>query len=73
MTMAIVQDKSFNNSIDQKLCSPNRTAANLAGVIALTPLYPGEIVLALDTGQRFRGLSLVAGMWGMVSEDNTGP
>jgi 1,6-anhydro-N-acetylmuramate kinase len=64
--MAIVIDKSGINPTDQKFCSNNRTAANLAGVIALTPLFPGEIVMALDTGQRYRGLSLVAGSWGTV-------
>lgn len=52
--------------IDQKFCSDNRTAANAAGVMGLTPLYPGEIVRALDTGQRYMGLALVAGAWGQV-------
>lgn len=52
--------------IDKKLCSANRNLANQAAVIAATPLYPGEIVLALDTGQRYMGLELVAGRWGQV-------
>jgi hypothetical protein len=64
--VATVADKSLNNQTDLKFCSNNRTAANLAGVIALTPLYPGEIVMALDTGQRYRGLSLVIGQWGTI-------
>lgn len=71
--MAIVQNKNgsvpagVTTATDQKLCSNNRTAANVAGVVALTPLYPGEIVMALDTGVRYRGLSLVAGSWGQVT------
>lgn len=52
--------------IDQKFCSNNRTAANAAAVIALTPLYPGEVVMASDTGQRFMGLSLTVGAWGQI-------
>lgn len=67
--MATVQDTSGNNPVDQKLCAPNRTAANTAGVMGLTPLYAGEIALALDSGVRFRGLATVAGMWGQVTAD----
>lgn len=52
--------------IDQKFSSNNRTAANQAGVMALTPLYPGEVVMALDTGQRYMGLALVVGQWGQI-------
>lgn len=61
--MAIVQDKSLNNPIDQKLSSANRTAANLAAVLALTPLYAGEIVRDLATGFQYLGTALVAGAW----------
>jgi hypothetical protein len=64
--MAIVADLSGNNPIAQKLCSPNRTFANLAAVVAATPLYSGEIVLALDTLIKYRGLELVAGRWGQT-------
>lgn len=64
--MAIVQDKSMSNPTNQKLCSNNRTAANVAAVMLLTPVYSGEIVMASDTGQRYRGLSLTVGAWGMA-------
>lgn len=73
--MSIVVDKSGNTNqgtsppgtADNKYCSNNRTAATTVAVMALTPLFPGEIVMALDSGQRFRGLSLVAGQWGNVT------
>ena len=65
--MAIVANLGIPGyPIDQKFCSNNRTAANQAGVIALTPLYPGEVVMALDTGQRYMGLELIAGRWGQI-------
>lgn len=72
--MPIVADKSGNTnqgnsppgSLDQKFNSPNRTAATTAAVMALTPQYAGEIVLALDSGLRFRAQSLVVGQWGQV-------
>jgi hypothetical protein len=65
--MAIVANLGIPGyPIDQKFCSNNRTAATGAAVIALTPLYPGEVVMALDTGQRYMGLSLVAGQWGQI-------
>jgi hypothetical protein len=66
--MAIVPNLGIPGyPVDQKLCSENRTFANLAAVLAATPLYPGEIVLALDTGQRFMGTALIAGRWGTVT------
>ena len=69
--MAIAADKSGNTGgagfTDQKLCSNNRTAATTAAVMALTPLFPGEIVMALDSGTRFRGLSLTVGQWGQLA------
>jgi hypothetical protein len=68
--MAIVVDKSGNigglGFTDQKFNSNNRTAATTAAVMALTPQYPGEVVMALDSGLRFRGLELVAGRWGQI-------
>lgn len=65
--MAIVPNLGIPGyPVDQKLCSENRTFANLAAVLAATPLYSGEIVLALDTAQRYMGLALVAGRWGQV-------
>lgn len=67
--MATVADRSGNNPTDQKFTWHNRTAANAAAVMGLTPLFAGEIVLALDTGQRYRGLELVAGRWGQAFMD----
>jgi hypothetical protein len=64
--MAIVPNRSGATPLDQKLNSPNRTAADLTAILALTPLYCGEIVLSLNTGIRYRGLELVAGRWGQV-------
>jgi hypothetical protein len=64
--MAVVMNLAGNSPTDLKLNSPNRTAANLTAILALTPLYDGEIVLALDTGVRYRGLEIVAGRWGQI-------
>jgi hypothetical protein len=65
--MAIVANLGNPSTpVDQKFCSNNRTAATATAVMALTPLYPGEIVMALDTGQRYMGLALVVGQWGQV-------
>jgi len=64
--MAVVPDRSGNNPTDQKFNTVNRTGANAAAVLALTPLYPGEIALALDTGIRYRALSVSPIMWGQV-------
>lgn len=65
--MAIVADRSGVNPTDLKYASPNRTGANLAAVVAFTPLYPGEIVLDLATGNRYRGILPIAGGWGLVT------
>jgi hypothetical protein len=65
--MAIVPNLGIPGyPVDQKFCSENRTFANAAAVIAATPLYPGEIVLALDTAQRYMGTAMIAGRWGQV-------
>jgi hypothetical protein len=61
--MTFVIDKSGSNPTDVKYTSPNRSAANLAGVIALTPAFAGELVRALDTGQVYRAIALTAGSW----------
>jgi 1,6-anhydro-N-acetylmuramate kinase len=67
--MAITADLSGNNPLDRKYGSPNRTSTNVAAIVALTPLYPGEIVLALDTGLRYRALGpTAANGWGHVSD-----
>lgn len=65
--MATVQDRSGNNPLDLKYNWENRTAASAAAVMALTPIFPGEIVRAVDTGQRYRGLALVVGSWGLIN------
>jgi 1,6-anhydro-N-acetylmuramate kinase len=64
--MAIVVNLAGTSPTDLKYNSPNRTAANLTAILALTPIYDGEIVLALDTGVRYRGLELVTGRWGQI-------
>jgi hypothetical protein len=65
--MSTVPDLSGINPTDQKFCAPNRTAATTAAVMALTPLFTGEVVLALDTGTRYRGLEVTAGRWGVLT------
>jgi hypothetical protein len=64
--MAVVASTSGPAFFDQKFNSHNRTAANLSAILALTPLFPGEVVLSLDTGIRYRGLELVTGRWGQI-------
>jgi hypothetical protein len=64
--MATVADLSGRIVADQKFNWHTRTAANLTAILALTPAFPGEIVLSLDTGIRYRGLELVAGRWGQI-------
>lgn len=64
--MAIVADKSTNNPTYSSYSTANRTAATTAAVMALTPLYAGEIARALDTGQRYRGTALSAGAWALM-------
>lgn len=66
--MTIVADKSGVNLLDNKYRSASRTAANLAGVIALTPAFAGEIVRALDTGFQYRATGPAAGAWELISE-----
>lgn len=66
--MAIVPNLGIPGyPVDQKFCSNNRTAANAAAVIALTPQYPGEVVMAIDTGQRYMALGTTAAQgWGQI-------
>jgi hypothetical protein len=67
--MAIVADISGTSPLDRKYGSVNRVVADLAAVVALTPLYPGEIVLAAAVGQRYRALgSTAAAGWGQVTD-----
>jgi len=67
--MATVPDLSGNNPIALKYRSTNRAFATTANVLAATPLYSGELALALDTGIRYRGLEVVAGRWGQIFSD----
>lgn len=67
--MAVVLNADGSGAADVKYGSVNRTVANAAAVVALTPLYAGEIVLALDTGLRFRALGPTAAAgWGNVTD-----
>jgi hypothetical protein len=62
--MTFVPDRSGVNPLDRRYSSSNRTVANSAAVAAATPLYPGEIIRAQDTGRPYRALSAAAGAWG---------
>lgn len=68
--MAIVPNLAGPANVDRGYTTESRTAATGAAVIALSPLFSGEIVRALDTGQRYRGLVAgQAGAWGLVNVD----
>jgi hypothetical protein len=67
--MAIVPNLGVPGPVDRGYNTESRVAANAAAVMALTPAFPGEIVRAADTGQRYRGLAIVAGAWGMINVD----
>ena len=68
--MAIVANLAGPANVDRGYTTESRTAATAAAVMALTPLFSGEIVRALDTGQRYRGLVAGAvGTWGLVNVD----
>lgn len=67
--MATVQNAGVGGLADVKYGSVNRVVANAAAVVALTPLYAGEIVLAGDTGLRFRALGQTAAAgWGNITD-----
>lgn len=70
--MAVVQDKSGNNPVDQRLSTVNRTAANIAAIMLLTPEYSGELIRALDTGRRYCGVGLTVGAWGAIGKIRDG-
>lgn len=65
--MAIVPNLGIPGGVDLKLASANRVAATTAAVMALTPLYPGELVLTADAGLMYRGQSVVVGSWALVN------
>jgi hypothetical protein len=48
---------------DPKYNSPNRTAATVVAVQALTPQYPGENVVALDTGNTLTAWGPSVNQW----------
>lgn len=67
--MATVPDLGAGGPADPKYGSVNRVVANAAAVVALTPAYPGEVVLAADTGLRFRALGATsAAGWGNITD-----
>jgi hypothetical protein len=67
--MATVPNLGSTGLADVKYGSVNRVVANAAAVVALLPAYPGEIVLAADTGLRFRALGTTAAAgWGNVTD-----
>jgi hypothetical protein len=67
--MAIVANLGVGGLPDKPYGSVNRVVANAAAVVALLPQYAGEIVLAADTGLRFRALGVTAAAgWGQVTD-----
>jgi hypothetical protein len=61
--MATTQDLSGNNPLDRKFNMPNRTAATVVAIQALTPAYPGENVVALDTGNTLVAWGPAVNQW----------
>ena len=41
----------------------NRYLANLAAIVTLAPLYPGELVATLDTFESYRATDMTVGHW----------
>jgi hypothetical protein len=65
--MAIVANLGVGGLPDKPYGSVNRVLATFAA--ATTPQYPGEIILALDTGLRYRALGATAAAgWGQVTD-----
>lgn len=67
--MAIVPNLGIPGGVDLKYASANRRAATNAAVMALTPLYCGELVLTADNGFLFRGQTITVGDWLQVYAD----
>lgn len=65
--MAIVPNLAGTTPTDLKLASANRRLTNLAAVVAATPLYPGELVADTATEFLYRGQSVTAGDWLLVT------
>lgn len=67
--MATVLDSGAGGPVDKPYGSVNRVIATAAGIAATVPSYPGEIILAADTGERFRALGpAAANGWGLVTD-----
>lgn len=66
--MATVPDLSGNNPLYVSYVNPTRTAADQAAVMALTPAFPGEVVIATTTGVRYCGTGPAAGKWMLHDE-----
>jgi hypothetical protein len=65
--MAIVPNLGIGGLPDNPYGSVNRTVATFAA--ATVPQYPGEIILALDSGLRYRALGATADAgWGQVTD-----
>ena len=65
--MATVANLGIGGLPDRPYGSVNRVIATFAA--ATIPQYAGEIILALDTGLRFRALGPTAGAgWGQVTD-----
>jgi len=69
--MATVPNLAGGTPVDRRYASVNRFIAS-AAISAATPLYPGEKIIASDTGMRYEGLAVVAGAWGKI-ESKTAP
>lgn len=65
--MAIVPNLAGGFPTDLRYASANRKAATTAAVMALTPIYGGELVLTADAGLMFRSQSLTVGDWALVT------
>lgn len=67
--MANVPNLAGGFPTDVKYSTPNRRAATSAAVMALTPIYGGELVATNDNGLIFRALSTTLGDWLQVYSD----
>ena len=65
--MAIVPNLAGGFPTDLKYASANRRVATTVAAMALTPLYPGELVLTADGGLMFRAQSSAVNDWALVT------
>lgn len=64
--MTWVVNKAGTNAgppVDPPYSKINRFVATAAALATTTPLYPGEPVLALDTGDTFQATDITTGHW----------